>query len=105
MPLCIGFAIIIAIMFTMKTTSMQLDSKLRDELAEIAERDYQGVPLGEAVRRLVKEHQIDRIIRRYEVLRADPDEWAGYRAEAHLTDNSAGDGLPDARREYPEFNQ
>jgi predicted transcriptional regulator len=88
----------------MKTTSMQLDSELRDELAKIAERDYQGVPLGEAVRRLVKEHQIDRIVRRYEDLRADPDEWASYRAEAHLTDNSAGDGLPDARREYPEFN-
>jgi predicted transcriptional regulator len=89
----------------MKTTSMQLDSELRDELAKIAERDYQGVPLGEAVRRLVKEHQIDRIIDRYEALRADPDEWAGYRAEAHLTDHSAGDGLPDARQEYPEFNR
>jgi hypothetical protein len=84
---------------------MQLDGELRDELAKIAERDYHGVPLGEAVRRLVREHQIDRIIRRYDDLRADPDEWASYRAEAHLTDSSAGDGLPDARQEYPEFNQ
>jgi hypothetical protein len=41
---------------------MQLDSGLRDELAEIAERDYHGVPLGEAVRRLVTEHKINRII-------------------------------------------
>ncbi|WP_197743115.1 hypothetical protein [Mycobacterium lacus] len=89
----------------MATTSMQLDSELRDELAKIAERDYHGVPLGEALRRLVREHQISRIIRRYEELRADPDEWAGYQAEARLTDSSAGDGLPDARVEYPEFNQ
>jgi predicted transcriptional regulator len=82
----------------MKTTSMQLDSDLRDQLARIAEHDYQGVPLGEAVRRLVKEHRIGRIIRQYETLRADPEQWAGYRAEAHLTDNAAGDGLPDRAR-------
>jgi hypothetical protein len=84
---------------------MQLDSELRDKLAEIAERDYCGVPLGEAVRRLVKEHQISRIIRRYEELRVDSEEWATYQAEAQLTDNSAGDGLPSARQDYPEFNQ
>jgi hypothetical protein len=84
---------------------MQLDSELRDQLAEIAEHDFQGVPLGEAVRRLVKQHQISRIMQRYEQLRADPEEWASYRAEARLTDNAAGDRLPDAREEYPEFNQ
>ena len=41
---------------------------------------------------------------RYEELRADPAEWASYRAEARLTDNAAGDGLPSAREEYPEHN-
>jgi len=82
---------------------MQLDSGLRDALAEIAEKDFGGVPLGEAVRRLVKEHKINRIMRRYEELRADSDEWASYQAEARLTDNAAGDGLPDARAEYPEL--
>jgi len=41
-------------------------------------------------------------MRRYEELRADPDEWASYQAEARLTDNAAGDGLPNARAEYPE---
>jgi phage protein D len=86
----------------MGITSMQLDSELRDELAEIAERDFGGVAMGEAVRRLVKEHKISRIIRRYEELRADPAEWASYQAEARLTDNAAGDGLPDARAEYSE---
>lgn len=84
---------------------MQLDSELRDELAKIAERDFQGVPLGEAVRRLVKEHKINRIMRRYEELRADPEEWASYSAEARLTDNVAGDGLPDAGEEYPEYSR
>lgn len=84
---------------------MQLDSDLRDELATIAERDFQGVPLGETVRRLVKEHQINRIMQRYEELRADPEEWASYQAEAQLTDRAAGDGLPDASDEYPEYRQ
>lgn len=98
-------AIANAILEPMATTSMQLDSELRDELAEIAERDFHGVPLGEAVRRLVKEHQINRIMRRYEELRADPEEWASYQAEAQLTDNAAGDGLPDASEEYPEYSR
>ncbi|MBB2505255.1 hypothetical protein [Amycolatopsis echigonensis] len=89
----------------MATTSMQLDSGLRDELAEIAERDFHGVPLGEAVKRLVREHKLNRIMRRYEELRADPEEWASYQAEARLTDNAAGDGLPDAAEEYPEYSR
>ncbi|GAB3359648.1 hypothetical protein GCM10027360_20770 [Amycolatopsis echigonensis] len=84
---------------------MQLDSGLRDELAEIAERDFHGVPLGEAVKRLVREHKLNRIMRRYEELRADPEEWASYQAEARLTDNAAGDGLPDAAEEYPEYSR
>ncbi|GAB3445494.1 hypothetical protein GCM10027436_34900 [Actinophytocola sediminis] len=84
---------------------MQLDSKLRDELVTIAERDFDGVALGETVRRLVKEHQINRIMRRYEDLRVDPEEWASYRGEARLTDQVAGDGLPDADAEYPEYSR
>jgi hypothetical protein len=89
----------------MATTSMQIDSDLRDELAAIAERDFHGAPLGEAVRRLVREHRVNRIIWQYEELRADPEEWTSYQAEARLTDNVAGDGLPSADREYPEYNR
>lgn len=84
---------------------MQLDSELRDELSEIAKKDFEGVSLAEVVKRLVKEHKINRIMARYEELRADPEEWASYRAESRLTDNVAGDGLPDARDEYPEHNR
>lgn len=83
---------------------MQLDSALRDELAEIAKKDYEGVTLAEALRRLVKEHKINRIMTQYEKLRADPEEWASYQAELRLTDNVAADSLPDARDEYPEHN-
>jgi hypothetical protein len=94
-----------AIVLAMAITTMQLDSELRDDLAEVARTDYHGVPLAEAVRRLLREHRINRIIGRYEELRANPVEWAGYRAEARLTDNAAGDGLPSAREEYPEHNR
>jgi hypothetical protein len=87
----------------MATTTMQLDGSLRDQLAEIARHDYAGVPLAEALRRLIREHQINKIMAQYAELRADQQEWASYRAEASLTDNAAGDGLPPGRDEYPEY--
>lgn len=89
----------------MGMTTVQIDSKVRDDLAAIAEADFGGASLGETVRRLVREHQFKRINQRYEELRADPEEWASYQAEARLTDNVAGDGLPSAAEEYPEYNQ
>jgi len=81
---------------------MQLDSDLRDELAALAAQDYQGVPLGEAVKRLIKEHTINRVKRRYEELRTDAAEWANYQADVAAWDATTGDGLPDAGEEYPE---
>ncbi len=89
----------------MAMTSMQIDGKVRDELAAVAASDFGGVPLGEAVRRLLREHKIRRVLERYAELRADQDEWASYQAEARLTDQIAGEGLPDATDEYPELNQ
>lgn len=80
----------------MAMTSMQLGSELRDELAKIAAQDFQGVSLGEAVNRLVKEHKINRVIRRYEELRANPEEWANYQGDIAAWDAVTGDGLPDA---------
>ena len=76
----------------MATTTMQLDGGLRDELAEIAKHDFAGVPLAEALRRLIKEHRVNKIMMRYAELQSDPQEWASYRGEAVLTDNAAGDG-------------
>jgi hypothetical protein len=89
----------------MAMTSMQIDSKVRDELAKVAEEDLGGVSLGEAVRQLLMEHHITHINRRYEELRADPEEWASYMAEARLTDAVAGETLPASSDEYPEYNQ
>jgi hypothetical protein len=94
-----------AIVNAMAMTTMQLDNELRDYLAEVARTDYHGVPLAEALRRLLKEHKVNRIMARYEALRSDPAEWASYQAEARLTDSAAGDGLPSARDEYPEQNR
>lgn len=85
----------------MGKTSMQLDSHVRQELAEIAQLDFHGVPLGEAVQRLIREHKINRIMHRYQQLRDDPEEWASYQAELAEWDATAGDGLPDAGDEYP----
>lgn len=86
-------------------TSVQVDSTVRDELAAIADAEFDGASLGETIRQLVKEHKFKRSNRRYEELLAAPDEWASYQAEARLTDNVAGDGLPSAAEEYPEYNQ
>lgn len=85
-------------------TTMQIDSKVRDELARVAETDLEGVSLGEAVRRLIMEHHFVMINQRYEELRLDPVEWESYQAELRLTDNATGEGLPHARDEYPEYN-
>jgi hypothetical protein len=95
----------LAIVGCMANTSMQIDSGVRDELAELAARDFQGVPLGEVVRQLVREHKINQIVRRYEELRADPDEWASYQSELDEAEGTVGDGLPDAAGEYPESNR
>jgi len=65
----------------MATTSMQIDTALRDELAKLAAQDFRGVPLGEAVARLIKEHKINRVIQRYDELRGDAEEWADYQAD------------------------
>ncbi len=73
---------------------MQIDSDLRDELAKLAARDFGGVPLGEAVNRLVKEHKIKRVMRRYAELPNDPEEWARYQADVAAWDVTTGDGLP-----------
>jgi hypothetical protein len=90
---------------SMAMTSMQIDGKVRDEVAAVATSDFGGIPLGEAVRRLLREHKIQRVMDRYAELRADPDEWASYQAEARLTDQVAGETLPGAHDEYPEYNQ
>lgn len=94
----------------MATTTMRLDSKLRGELAAIAKDDFGGVPLAEAVQRLITEHNQHKLdleererqrldmdrraqqdLARWDEIRNDPEEWAKYPG--------------DAREEYPEYNR
>lgn len=85
--------------------SVQTSSKIQNELTAFARGKFGGVSPSGTVQHLVQEHKFEQINRRYEELRADPDEWVSYQAEARLTDNVAGDGLPSAEEEYPEYNQ
>lgn len=89
----------------MATTTMQLNSDLRDRLTRIAEEEFEGASLGETVRRLVREHEINHIMLRYEQLRADPGEWSSYQAELAEWDRTVADGLPDASEEGWEPRQ
>jgi hypothetical protein len=82
-----------SIVDAMAMTVVQIDTKVWDELAEVAEADFGGVSPGEALQRLIMEHHFARINERYEELRADPAEWESYQAELRLTDNAASDGL------------
>jgi hypothetical protein len=88
----------------MAMTFMQIDSRVRDELAHVAETDFDGVSADEAVQRLIMEHHFARINERYEELHADPAEWESHQGELRLTDNATGDGSPGAGEEYPEYN-
>jgi hypothetical protein len=89
----------------MVLTTIEISKKVRAELAKIAEEDFGGAPLEKAIWQLIMEHHFAMINARYDELRADPVEWADYQAEVRLTDQVAGDGLGDAREEYPEYNQ
>ena len=87
--------LLIASVASAQSDSVVIGSKKFTEsyvLAEIARHDFGGVPLAEALRRLIKEHRVNKIMMRYAELQSDPQEWASYRGEAVLTDNAAGDG-------------
>jgi hypothetical protein len=86
-------------------TTIEISSKARAELANIAEEDFCVASLDKNIWKLIMEHHFAMINARYDELRADPVEWADYQAELRLTDQAAGDGLGDTREEYPEYNQ
>jgi hypothetical protein len=76
----------------MAMTTIKITTDLRDRLGRVA-ADYGGVTLAETLQRLVDEHEAQAVLAAYERLRAVDQEWAAYRAEARLTDNTAGDWL------------
>lgn len=64
-----------------------------------------GVPLNEALERLIEEHEVGAAITAYDRLRSDADRWADYQAELAEWDVTVGDGLPNAQAEYPGENR
>lgn len=77
----------------MGMTTMKIDSRVRDRLAEVARQEE--VTLGVMVDRLLRSWEEQEVLAAYERLQADPEEWASHQAEheefeqAALTDFNA----------------
>jgi hypothetical protein len=90
---------------TVKATTIRVDISTRDRLAQIAGQDFHGASLGEAVQRLIDEHEMQAAHAAYARLRSDPAAWAEYEKELAAWDAAAGDGIGSAEEEYPEFRR
>ena len=75
----------------MATTTIKVDSSLRDRLAEIS-RDFGSSSLAETLERLLDEHEVQSALTAYDALRQDPEQWADYRDEFREWDAVATDG-------------
>jgi hypothetical protein len=89
----------------MKATTIRVDISSRDRLARIADEEFHGASLGEALSILIDEHEMHLAHEAYAKLESDPAAWGEYQAELAEGDSTAGDGLGDARSEFPEFNR
>lgn len=90
----------------MATTTMGLDSELRDRLARLAREHYDGATLAEALERLIEEHEINDAVEAVERTRRErPEEWEDYLGEVAAWDETTADGLRGAHEEYPEYQE
>lgn len=89
----------------MKATTIRVDISSRDRLARIADEEFRGASLGETLSILIDEHEMHLAHAAYARLQSDPAAWGEYQAELAEWDGAAGDGLGDARSEFPEFNR
>jgi hypothetical protein len=84
----------------MSITTVKMPTAVRDKLAQVARADYGGAPLGEAVERLLAEHEEAQLRREvaagYARLQEDPGEWAAYLAELDEWDAVTADGTEPA---------
>lgn len=80
----------------MRATTVRVDRSTRERLAQIAGSEFHGVSLGEAVRRLIDEHEMQAAHAAYARLQSDPAAWADYQEELAAWDAAAGDGLGSA---------
>lgn len=88
------------------TTTMKVTTELRDRLARLARRHDRslGAELS-AIVALAEEREWWQAVEAAAArLQGDQEQWAEYLAEADEWDAVAGDGLPDAVSEWPEFN-
>ncbi|MGH3463796.1 MAG: hypothetical protein ACRDP9_20210 [Kribbellaceae bacterium] len=76
----------------MATTTIKVDTRLRDRIVEISQ-DFGAGSIAETLERLIDEHEAHAAVAAYEALRADPDEWADYRNELSEWDAVTADGL------------
>jgi hypothetical protein len=87
----------------MKATTIRVDISTRDRLARIADDEFGSASLGEVLALLIDEHEMHLAHAAYARLQSDPASWGEYQAELAGWDSAAGDGLGDAREEFPEF--
>jgi hypothetical protein len=74
----------------MATTTIKVDTRLRDRIVEIS-RDFGASSLAETIERLIDEHEAQAAVAAYDALRADPEEWADYRSELAEWDSVTAD--------------
>ena len=89
----------------MRATTIRVDISTRERLAQIAGNEFHGASLGEAVQRLIDEHEMQAAHAGYARLRSDPAAWAEYEGELAAWDAAAGDGIGSAEEEFPELHQ
>jgi hypothetical protein len=79
----------------MTTTSMKIQSEVRDRLARVAAQDFPGATLSDTVAHLLAEHERSQLRRHisaaYARLRESPQEWDAYTAELDEWDGVSAD--------------
>ncbi|MET7423820.1 hypothetical protein [Dactylosporangium sp. NPDC005555] len=91
----------------MAKTTVSVSTEARDVFAAVAaSRDTTMFALlEETARRLEREEAMRQATLDYERLQQDdPAGFAEYLIEGRLWDQTSGDGLGDARAEFPEYN-
>lgn len=94
-------------MLTMAKTTVSVSTEARDAFAAVAasRNTTMFALLEETARRLEREEAMRQATLDYERLATeDPDGFAEYLVEGRLWDLTSGDGLGDARAEFPEYN-
>lgn len=77
----------------MSTTTIKVESAIRDDLARVAADELGGVSLNAALSHLLIEHRKAAVLAAYARLAADPQAWSDYEQELDEWDSVTPDGL------------